>query len=206
MDRLSTSIWRAAPITARGVVAVIIAGGLLAACGGSGRSGGSKKTTTTSTPKTATVTPPSGKRPVKSEGPGYLTQVNVHYPAAPAALDTAPTVSPAVGGLTAVFAVHVTVHSTLGASGDFRRDYRVLLDGIRPRCAVFTELDAARLGSRATILLRPPIELGWCRGPYKGTVLLETNPSCPPPTSSSPPCHLFATRYQVVGRFSFVAR
>jgi len=186
----------------RSVAVVIVIVLAIAACGGSGGNGKSKTSTTSTAPTSTAIRPPS-----HPEGGGVFTQVDVTYPPAPKALDTEPTVSPAVGGLTTVFTVHVQVRSRLGAHGHARLAYRVLLKGIRPRCAVFTELDAARLGSRAPIHLHPPIELGWCAGTYKGTVLLETNPSCPPPTSASaPPCHLFATRYEVVGHFSFVAR
>lgn len=173
---------------------------LLSACGGSGGHPSSTSTTTTVTPPTTTAPK------VKPEGSGVLTQVNVHYPSAPASLQVDPTVTPTTGGLKTVFTLHVHVRSPLGPEGHYLRSYRVLLAGIRPRCAVFTLLDAAKLGSTAPVALHPPIELGWCRGPYRGTVLLETNPSCVAASAGqAPSCAHFATRYQVVGRFTFAA-
>jgi hypothetical protein len=174
---------------------------LLAGCGGS-----SKQPPHTGTAKTTATVP---RIPVKAkpEGTGVLAQATISYPMGPASLQAAPSVTPAVGSTTTVFALHVHVRSPLGPHGRYFRDYRVLLTGIRPRCAVFTDFYAATVGARATIELRPPLELGWCRGPYHGRVLLQTSSSCPPRTSTNAPaCLTLPTRDEVVGRFGFVAR
>lgn len=191
---------------------------VIGACGGSSGNDGATgaastaaDTPVTSTGATATAptnpTPPGHKVIPPAESSGVLTQVNKHYPKGTPAEQTAPTVTPAAGGAKTVFALHLNVRSQLGARGYASRDYEVLLAGIRPRCALWTELPAGRLGARAEVALHPPYYLGWCAGPYHGTVLLQTNASCPPRTSTTaPPCRTFPTRYAVVGRFTFRAR
>jgi hypothetical protein len=186
----------------------------LGACGGSSGHPGDATSTSraadtpaTATGATATPTVPARRVVPRTESSGVLTQVNNHYPDGKPAEQTAPTVTPGTGGLKTVFTLHLNVRSLLGPHGYARRDYEVLLAGIRPRCALWTQLDAGKLGTRADVALHPPYYLGWCAGAYHGTVLLQTNPSCPPRTSTTaPPCRMYPTRYAVVGRFTFRAR
>lgn len=174
----------------------------LAACGGS-----SHPATTTSTTTTTATAPRHTVTSLPPESSAVLSQIDVAYPEGSAAEQTKPTVTPPVAGLKATFTLHLKVSSTLGARGYARRDYEILLKGIRPRCAVWTQLDDGALGSEAAVALPAPIELGWCAGVYRGRVLLQTNPSCPPRTSTTaPPCRTYAPRYAVVGRFTFRTR
>ena len=147
-------------------------------------------------------------RPAKPEGSGVLTQVDRRYPQASPSQRTAPAVSPRIGSTSTIFTVKLTVRQRLGPHGSVRDSYRLLLAGPRPRCAVFTELTSATEGTRVGVKLNPPIELGWCRGTYRGAVLLETNPNCSPAPAGrrTRQCHLFATRYAEAGRFDFRTR
>lgn len=189
-------------------VLLAVGGGAgIAACGGSGHHASTTRTTGGATSATSTtLASPSRTLPSRPES-SILPQLRIHYPTAPPADQTAPTVTPTSGTTKTVFVVHLNVRSHLGAHGYARLDYEVLMAGIHPRCGQWTELDAARFGTRAEIVLRPPFVLGWCAGPYNVRVLLQTNPSCPPRTSTSaPPCRTYPTRYAVVGRFTFVTR
>ena len=180
---------------ARAALAAVVAVGVatlsLTACGGN---------STSTTSRTTEAAPPA-----KAES-AVPKAAFVSYPRAPASQQTAPTVAPRAGNTSTIFTLHLTARRALGAQGYARYDYRVYLVGPRPRCAEFTEVTAAKSGARVGVALRPPIELGWCRGTFAGTVLLETNPSCPPaPTGGrTRPCPTFKTRLQNVGHFKFV--
>ena len=129
------------------------------------------------------------------------------YTQAPASEQTRPRVTPASGSTTTVFTLALTTHEPLGPVGTARRAYLILLRGPHPRCAVFTELTLGRRGERASVALRPPIELGWCRGTMRGQVLLQTSPSCAPSAGGGAPrCAHFASRLAQTGRFSFTVR
>jgi hypothetical protein len=96
----------------------------------------------------------------------------------------------------------LTARSHLGVTGHVRHDYRILLLGPHPRCAEFTEITTGATGARLHKALLAPYYLGWCRGTYRGVVILDTSPVCNP-TPGTPPCVLFATRSLDVGRFTF---
>ena len=106
-----------------------------------------------------------------------------------------------------MFRLSFLSHLRLGATGGARTDYRVFLKGPRPRCDEYTLIEQASPGRRVTAQLRPPYVLGWCRGVIHGSVMLESNPYCPPPVpGKTHKCRLFATRFADVGDFSFVTR
>jgi hypothetical protein len=183
----------AVALGASGVVSAV------AGCGSGGTSGTSGATTTAAT-KTNAAT-----RPVKPES-SVLKAAFRTYPRAPASQQVAPTVSPHAGKTSTIFTLGLTVRHALGAHGSGQYDYRVFLVGPRPRCASFTLDYAGRPGVRVPVKLEPPTTLGWCIGTIRGTVLLETNPNCPPPpaTGRKRPCPSFATRFSDVGHFKFV--
>ncbi len=135
-----------------------------------------------------------------------LSLAAARFPPAPAAEQTQPSVAPAVGTTTTRFQVRFTARQRLGANGPVRYDYRIILQGVHPRCAVFTEVTVAARDERVSTILRPPFDLGWCIGPYRALVVLDTSPHCLPPQPGSPACTLFATRSLDAGRFSFSAR
>lgn len=166
---------------------------------------------TTSQPTASSTHAGTGDAPAtapSAESGGSAGLVARHYPVAAAAQQTSPSVSPRSGTTTTSFTLKLTPKQTLGAHGHVQLAYRVVLNGPRPRCAVFTQLATATRGAVAHVKLNPPIELGWCRGTIHGVVLLETNPYCPPPPADSKRarCHVFATRLSDVGRFEFVTQ
>jgi hypothetical protein len=165
-------------------------GALVAACGGvSSRS---------SVPRP----PATGESAVLGEA----ALANKRYPPAPATAQTHPLTSPARGTSTTTFTVALTARRTLGVSGTGRYGYELLLAGPRPRCTEFTEVTHAARAARVQVRLVAPLVTGWCLGDFRGTVLLDEEPYCPPPPAGGPihACRLFATRLLDVGHFSFV--
>jgi hypothetical protein len=179
-----------------GAAARLLACGLLGvggacACGASGRK----------------ATRPSVARPPGAAGIlGEAAQATRRYPPGRRAEQTHPGVTPPRGRSTTTFTVRVTAGRTLGVSGAGRYSYRILVAGPRPRCTEFTDVTAARRGSRIGVRLVAPLVTGWCQGRLHGVVVLDEDPYCPPPAPTGPvrPCRLFATRSLDVGRFSFL--
>jgi hypothetical protein len=115
-----------------------------------------------------------------------------------------PTVSPARGTPSTLFAVGLVARADLGPHQGLTTRYRIRLDGrsgAAPAAgcgaAAAAMVDQGRRGARLTLGLRPGAG-GWCRGDYRGTVLLESAPTCRGPRACPP-----ANQSVAVGRFTF---
>jgi hypothetical protein len=183
-------------ITTSLLLSAVLAAGL----GGCG-SGGQSTSVSTATSRASTTRPP---RPETAGNPIFTRA----YPKAPGAEQTDPAVTPASGTTTSVFTLHLTAREPAGPSGAVRHTYLILMRGPHPRCSVFTQLTMARKGTRVGVALRPPIELGWCRGAFRGEVVLQASPNCVPasPGSATVHCPQFASRLADVGHFRFATR
>jgi hypothetical protein len=173
-----------------GLAATLVVAGLVAACGG-----GSPHSTTN-----------RAFAPARPETSAPKVANDESFATAPAREQTHPSLTPRTGTTTTRFALRLTVREPLGAHGTSRRLYRIVLKGPRPRCSVFTDLDAAKAGARASVPLVAPIELGWCRGTFHGMVVLETSPSCVARGKGETRCGAFKTRELNAGRFVLVTR
>ena len=115
-----------------------------------------------------------------------------------------PVVAPARGTPSTVFTVGLVVRANLGVHGGLTTRYGIRL-GFRsggPLAAGCGEgaplaVDQGRIGMPVSLALRPGTG-GWCRGSYRGAVLLESAPSCPGTATCRP-----ANGGVTVGRFVF---
>jgi hypothetical protein len=130
-------------------------------------------------------------------------------PKAPAAEQTHPHLRPHAGGRHASFVLTLTAADDLGVHGVLQTDYAINASNAAGGChsTFAAKLDAGRKGQQLTLTLAPqPAE--WCRGRYRGVVLLERNPYCPTPSPGQPPqaCPEFASQALDAGRFAFTIR
>ncbi len=121
-------------------------------------------------------------------------------PSGPVAL----VVAPARGTPSTVFTVGLVVRANLGVHGGVTTRYGIRLDARSggPLAAGCGEgappaVDQGGVGTRVSLTLRPG-KGGWCRGGYRGAVLLESTPSCPGNGACAP-----ANGGVTVGRFAF---
>jgi hypothetical protein len=130
-------------------------------------------------------------------------------PKAPAAEQTHPHLRPHGGGPHTTFVLTLTVADDLGVHGVLQTDYAIDASNAARRChtAFAAKLSAGRRGHRLTLKLAPQAG-GWCRGRYRGVVLLERGPYCPKPSPAQPPrpCPEFAFQALDAGRFAFTIR
>lgn len=183
------------------LLSAVLAAGLGGCGSGSHSSSPASKTSRTSTSPVSATHPP---RPETAINPIFTHA----YPIAPGAEQTDPAVTPASGTTTSVFTLHLTAREHAGPGGAVRHAYLILMRGPHPRCSVFTQLTIARKGARVALPLRPPIELGWCRGAFRGEVLVQASPNCGPPSpgTATVRCPQFVTRLADVGHFHFATR
>lgn len=122
---------------------------------------------------------------------------------------TDPRIAPRSGGPRTVFIVRLWSRTRLGAHGVLDAVYRIRATG--PSTAgcdpgATSTLDRGASGQRLTVVLRPG-PTGWCRGDWRGLVLLETGPSCAGGSGAAKaPCPEFASRLAEVGRFGWRVR
>jgi hypothetical protein len=130
-------------------------------------------------------------------------------PKAPAAEQTHPHLRPHGGGRHTTFVLTLTAADDLGVHGVLQTDYAIdAFNGANGcRSAFAANLSAGHRGQRLSLKLAPAAQ-GWCRGRYRGVVLLERGPYCPKPGPGRPPppCPKFATRALDAGRFAFTIR
>jgi hypothetical protein len=116
--------------------------------------------------------------------------------------DTDPSVRPRVGDPHSTYALHLTARHDIGVRGAVATVYAVRVDlPGRPACRDTVRISSARAGELLTIRLRPPHPGGWCRGRYRGRVLLVRGPNCANPSSVA--CPRFASVIRAAGRFGF---
>lgn len=117
------------------------------------------------------------------------------------------TVKPTTGSPDTRFVVNFRAPEPSGHSGVFARDYSVSASGPSgTRCIsrVSAHPRASRKGALVQVTFDPAKLHGpWCAGTYRGSVNETQGPWCPP---NSRVCPEFATRIQVIGRFSFRVR
>lgn len=123
---------------------------------------------------------------------------------------TNPQITPRQGGPRTVFTVKLTSRTRLGAQGVFAAMYRVEGAGpSRTGCdrAVGVTIGRGSAGRRLAAVLRPRPP-GWCRGDWRGSVLLETGPNCARGSGAAKTrvCPEFASRLVEVGRFAWRVR
>jgi hypothetical protein len=170
------------------------AASLIAGCGGSIK-------------HTATIPPLRGlKDPPRSTAPSIVAFASQRFRAAVPDLRVSATAVPSDGTNETVFRVSFVSHVTLGVSGHVDHDYRAVLLGPTARCSNFTEAAQGRADTRISMSLEPPIEYGWCRGTYRGTLVLDAKTYCPPPEHAGVPCGPLVSRSVAVGRFRFLVR
>jgi len=107
--------------------------------------------------------------------------------------------------------VHFTAREDLGVHGVIATDYRVNAAGpARTTCARAASVRVAKgsVGDRLRAVLEPVGRSRWCRGRFRGVVLLERGPYCPKPQSGQPPapCPEFASQALDTGHFAFRVR
>ena len=119
--------------------------------------------------------------------------------------DTDPSVRPGTGGPHTTYVLHLTARQDVGARGAVSSVYavRVVLPS-RPGCGRVATITSARAGEPVRVRLRPAGGAGWCRGRYRGRVLLVRGPRCPRPSPAA--CPRFASTIRAAGRFAFRVR
>jgi hypothetical protein len=119
--------------------------------------------------------------------------------------DTDPSVRPRTGGPHTTFVLQLTARQDIGGRGAASSLYtvRVAIPS-RPACGRVARITSARAGEPISVPLRPAGGAGWCRGRYRGRVLLVRGPNCSPPSSAG--CPRFASRITAAGRFAFRVR
>jgi hypothetical protein len=124
-------------------------------------------------------------------------------PGAPPGEQTHPSVAPRHGTPRTSFVLHLTARENLGVRGVLATSYSVQITGPGGRCSESLAITSGAAGTRLRRRLPRPGS-GWCRGRYRGAVLLERGPYCPRPGPGQPPrpCPLFATQALDAGHFS----
>ena len=117
---------------------------------------------------------------------------------------------PAVGAGRTVFVVRLTDHAQLGNHGAVQTEYRVVGTGpAGPDCGrtAAVRITHGAVGQRLRVVLRPSGP-AWCRGKWRGEVVLERRPSCQSSTGSGLPtrCPEFASHILEAGRFVWQVR
>jgi hypothetical protein len=179
----------------------------LAACG---QSSASPATAETTSGHVGTTTVPVKQAPVRGDPLSTTPSSGTAGGGGFRALSTRPVISPLAGGPTTQFVVSLTVRALLGGRGAVTTEYRVLGNGPPRRgCdhATFSTVTGARVRQRVGVTLRPSWQ-GWCRGRWRGEVVLESGPLCSSASSGAlpPRCPKLASRIALAGRFTWHVR
>jgi hypothetical protein len=206
-------LWRrrSLPVVSRWIAV----GGLCAALGlsacGQGSSSGTSGASAVTSPAGASTIAVTGSAPVQTGDPrptppGGAGSIAGGSPAGP----TRPEIRPQRGFPSTVFIVRLTSRVRLGASGFVGSEYRLSSTGpSAPACdrEATSTIVRGTADQRLRVVLRPG-PMGWCRGYWRGVVLLERGPACTkgPGGVQSRRCPEFASQLIEVGRFTWRVR